>query len=228
MSSATSRVRHRSKEEAMADQEGGAGVHFPITASGQAIALTGFGFALGMLSLINAELVTLNATGFMVAVTLSIGSIALIIGGLWDFRGNNLFGATWAIAFGAFWISVGLILQFVGGAVVEAAGPEGFADAFGAYLLLWAGFTAFMAVAAWFVARAAFAIFLVLVVVFLLLGISNTSAPGSLSNTLREIGGYVGLVDAALAWYLAAALTINVTIGRQVLPIGPYPYGGRG
>ena len=208
------------------ETEGGP-AYFPASASGQAIALTGFGFALGMLSMINAEWVTLGAIGFMVAVTFSIGSVALIVGGLWDFRANNLFGATWAIAFGAFWISVGLILQFVGGGVVEAAGPEGFADAFGAYLLLWAGFTAFMAVASWFVARAAFAIFAVLVVVFVLLGIANTSAPGSLSDTLREIGGYVGLLDAALAWYLAAALVINVTADRQILPIWPYPYGDR-
>ncbi len=208
------------------ETEGGP-AYFPASASGQAIALTGFGFALGMLSMINAEWVTLGAIGFMVAVTFSIGSIALIIGGLWDFRANNLFGATWAIAFGAFWISVGLILQFVGGGVVEATSPEGFGDAFGAYLLLWAGFTAFMTVASWFVARAAFAIFAVLVVVFLLLGIANTAAPGSLSDTLREIGGYVGLLDAALAWYLAAALVINVTADRQILPIWPYPYGDR-
>ncbi len=204
--------------------QGGSGVFFAPTASGQPLALAGFGFALGMLSLINAEVVTLNAAGFMIAVALSVGSLALIIGGVADFRGNNLFGATWALAYGCFWISAGLVLLLVGPRVTEQAGAAGFADAFGAYLLLWAVFTGFMTVAAYHVARPAFLAFLLLTLVFVLLGVSNTSAPGALSDTLRTLGGYAGIVDALLAWYLAAALTINTTAGRNLLPIWPYPY----
>ena len=33
-------------------------------------------------------------------------------------------------------------------------------------------------------------------------------------------GGYLGLITAALAFYLAAAEIINETHGREVLPIG--------
>lgn len=204
--------------------EGGCGVFFAPIASGQPLALVGFGFALGMLSLINAEIVSLNALGFMIAVALSIGSLALIIGGIVDFRGNNLFGGTWALAYGCFWISAGLILLVVGPQVTEQAGAAGFADAFGAYLLIWAVFTGYMTVAAYHVAGPAFLAFLLLTLVFVLLGLSNTSAPGDLSDTLRTVGGYAGIITALLAWYLAAALTINTTAGRDVLPIWPYPY----
>jgi succinate-acetate transporter protein len=36
-----------------------------------------------------------------------------------------------------------------------------------------------------------------------------------------HIGGYVGIVTAIAAWYVAAADVINDTIGREVLPVGP-------
>ena len=37
---------------------------------------------------------------------------------------------------------------------------------------------------------------------------------------LHHAGGYVGLLTAVLAFYLAAAEIINETHGRTVLPIG--------
>ena len=37
---------------------------------------------------------------------------------------------------------------------------------------------------------------------------------------MHHAGGYVGLLTAVLAFYLAAAEIINETHGRTVLPIG--------
>jgi len=209
-------------EKVLRSPQGGSGVYFAPTASGQPLALAGFGLALGMLSLINVEWVPPAAVGFMVAVAFSIGAIALLIGGSFDLRANNLFGGTWAVAYGCFWISAGLFLLFVGARMGAVAGPGAVGDAFGAYLILWGLLTAWLTVAAWFVARPAFLAFAVVTVVFVTLGISNTAAPGSLSDAMRHVGGYGGLIGAALAWYVAAAITINVTAGRQLLPLWPY------
>jgi uncharacterized protein len=38
--------------------------------------------------------------------------------------------------------------------------------------------------------------------------------------SLHQAGGYMGLLTAAFAFYLAAAEMINETHGRVVLPIG--------
>ena len=40
---------------------------------------------------------------------------------------------------------------------------------------------------------------------------------------LHRAGGYVGLITAVLAFYLAAAEVINETHGRTVLPLGAPP-----
>lgn len=197
---------------------------YPPTASGQPLALAGFGLALAMLSVINAEWVTRDSLGFVVAAAWSFGSVAMIVAGIWDFRANNLFGSMWAIAYGCFWISIGLVLQFVGPQVTTAAGPAGFGDAFGTYLVLWGIFTAYMMVCAYFIARPAFIAFFLTAVVFVVVGAAYISSPGDLSDSLLNVGGYVGIADAAVAWYLSAALVINSTAGRQLLRFWPYPY----
>lgn len=192
---------------------------FPATASGQPLALAGFALTLGLLSLGNAGWINLNALGIVVPAALAYGGLALILAGLWDFRYDDLFGAMWAVSFGCFFITLALLIQFVGPQVVAAAGASAYADAFGAYLLLWAIFSAYMTVGAYFIAKTAFLTFLLLAIVFLILGIANLLAPGGASDGLRQLGGYVGLVDAAVAWYLSAALMLNTTSGRQLLPI---------
>ncbi len=202
--------------------EHGKDYFFPSTASGQPLALAGFALTLALLSLGNAEWIKLSALGIVVPVALGYGAIALILAGLWDFRGNNLFGAMWAVSFGCFWISLALLIQFFGPRIAVSAGAGGYADAFGAYLILWGIFTAYMTVGAYFIAKPAFVAFLLLAVVFFVLGISNLIAPGGASDGLRKLGGYIGIVDAAVAWYLSAALVINSTSGRQMLPIWPY------
>jgi succinate-acetate transporter protein len=106
-------------------------------------------------------------------------------------------------------------------------GAGGFLDAFGTYLLLWAIVSGYCTIAAYFVARPAFLAFLLLTIVFILLGISNIIAPDSPTVGLRKIGGYIGLVDALIAFYISAALLINTTSGKPLLPLWPYPYGGK-
>ena len=60
-------------------------------------------------------------------------------------------------------------------------------------------------------------VFVVLVVTFVLLALSNFADPGDGADNLRKLGGYAGLIDAALAWYIFAVLVINTTAGRSVL-----------
>ena len=54
-----------------------------------------------------------------------------------------------------------------------------------------------------------------LTAVFLALGFANTGG----STDLGHIGGYLGLLDAAIALYLATAILANTTAAREILPI---------
>ena len=88
--------------------------------------------------------------------------------------------------------------------------------AVGWYLLLWGAFTFAMWIGTFALNRALFLIFLALWVTFALLGL----APITGDAALTTLGGYGGLITAALAFYLGAADVINETHGRTVLPIG--------
>jgi succinate-acetate transporter protein len=73
-------------------------------------------------------------------------------------------------------------------------------------------------VAASRVSMAVFSVFVVLSVTFILLTIGNWGAGHA---NIVKIGGWTGLLTAALAWYASAAGVINDTHKKVVLPVGP-------
>jgi succinate-acetate transporter protein len=86
----------------------------------------------------------------------------------------------------------------------------------GWYLFLWGVFTFYMWLATFRSPRALQAIFLALWVTFVLLAAGEWTG----SSALHMAGGYMGMVTAALAFYLSAADLINEVYDRVVLPIG--------
>lgn len=200
--------------------EHGAGYFYPATATGIPIAVAGFGFSIIMLSLANAEIIPAAAVGIFIPVALATGGLAMLIGGLAEFRTGNVFGATFAIAYSCFLFTTGILLQFFAPAITEAAGPGGFGDAFGAYLLVWAVFTAMLTVGTWYINLPAFVAFALLTVVYVILGINNIVQPES--QMLMNLGGWIGLADGLAAWYLVSGLVLNGVIGRDVIPLFPY------
>lgn len=211
-------------ETVLTGPEHGRGYFYPATASGTALGLFGFASSLALLSMANAEWFKLSALIIVAPAALGFGAVALILAGMWEFRGGNAFNATWEVAYGCFWLFLGLQLTVFAPKVVLAAGATSASNAFGAYLLIWAVLTAGFTVGTWFVARPAFIAFALLTVVFLLLGIGNIVTSVSTADDLRKIAGWIGIVDALVAFYLALGLMLNSLIGRAVLPLGLYPY----
>lgn len=200
--------------------EHGLGYFYPQTATGVPLAVACFGFSLAMLSLSNAHIVNPDAIGMFVPVAMITGGIGMLVGGLAEFRTGNVFGATFGVIYACFLITTGAILRFFSPDIVAVAGVDGFGDAFGAYLILWAIFTAMLTIGARYINTPAFIAFGLLAIVYVLLGINSIVQPDG--TTLQKLGGWVGLVDSAAAWYLASAIVLNGTIGRQVLPLFPY------
>jgi succinate-acetate transporter protein len=200
--------------------EHGAGYLYPAVATGVPLAVFGFGFSVAMLSIANARLVSPLAIGMFVPVALVTGGLAMFTGGVAEFRRDNLFGGTFGVAYACFLITTPLILRFFSPAIIKAAGTDSFGDAFGAYLILWAIFTAMLTVGAYHINMPAFIAFALLVVVYALLAWDNIVQPTG--TTLQKTAGWVGLVDSAAAWYLGAAIVLNATVGRDLLPLFPH------
>lgn len=195
--------------------------YFPETASGVPIAVFGFGFALTMLSLANAEIVSADANLF-VPVAFGTGALLMLIGGLWEFRNGNLFGATFGVAYGGFLFTTAALLRWFAPDITEAAGAGGYGDAFGAYLIVWALFTVMLSIGAYYINVPAFVAFALLAIVYLLLGIANFAQPSS--DFLLNLAGWIGLADAAAAFYLGMGIVLNPMGAREILPMKAYPY----
>ena len=194
----------------------------PALADPAPLGLASFATTTFILSMINAGLVgggTATAAGIVAPMAFAVGGIAQFTAGVWEFRNGNTFGATAFCSFGMFWLSFYLLLHVTASALPKT---EIFSS-IGLYLWAWGIFTAYMTVASLRTTGAVFAVFLLLTVTFILLGIGNSALAGGLrlTNNTIKIGGWVGLATALVAWYASAAGVINDTWGRPLLPVFP-------
>lgn len=163
------------------------------------------------LSMVNAGLVDKSATIVVIALALVYGGATQILAGMWEFKKNNVFGATAFSSYGAFWISLGIFdllatLKFV---TVPSQGVW-------LFLLAWTIFTFYMWIGSFRTTKALTATFTLLLLAFILLTL------GAAGNaTAHTWGGYVGIATAIVAWYTSAAGVINTVSGRVVCPVGP-------
>jgi uncharacterized protein len=194
----------------------------PSLADPAPLGLAAFATTTFILSMINANLVgggVATAAGIVAGMAFAYGGIAQFAAGLWEFRNGNTFGATAFCSFGMFWLSFYLLLH-----VTATSLPKTEADsAIGLYLWAWGIFTAYMTVASLRTTGAVFAVFLLLTITFILLGIGNSALSGTTSatNGTIKLGGWVGLVTAVVAWYASMAGVVNDTWGKTVFPVIP-------
>ena len=177
------------------------------------LGLAAFATTTFVLSMINSNLVSGTALPVVLGLALAYGGIAQFAAGLWEFRTGNTFGATAFCSYGAFWISFFVLVQFD---VVKIPLRE-LDSALGLYLWTWGIFTTYMFFASLRTTGAVALVFLLLAATFIILGIGNSAGNAS---TIK-LGGWVGIVTAAAAWYASFAAVINSTFGRIVAPVFP-------
>jgi uncharacterized protein len=142
---------------------------------------------------------------------------------MWEFRNRNVFGATAFSTYGGFWIGLGLYVQLVGAKLLaHPATASLFNRDVGWILLAFAIFNTYMLLASTQVNGAVFSVFLTLEATEIILFAGNFA----LSTGTIKLGGYIGVVTAAVAWYTSAAGVINGMRGTPLLPVGK-PFGAR-
>jgi uncharacterized protein len=156
------------------------------------------------LSMVNAGLVDKAATIVIIALALVYGGATQILAGMWEFKKNNVFGATAFSSYGAFWISLGVfdLLATLKLVTVPSQGVW-------LFLLAWTIFTFYMWIGSFGTNKALIATFTLLLIAFILLTIG--AAGNAAAHTM---GGYVGIATAIVAWYTSAAGVINTVYGR--------------
>jgi succinate-acetate transporter protein len=200
---------------------GGPGHAFPATATGVPLSAFAFAFAVGVLGLVDTGILPGAASDMFIAVALGIGAGGLLVGGLWEFRRGELFGGTFGVAYSGFLLSTGLILKFFAGPIITAAGAVGFDHTFAAWLIMWAIFTVILAIGARHINMAAFTPFALAAVVLVLEATALLGGTAGWATGLSKAGGWVALADSFAAGYLATAILLNSTIGKDLLPLWP-------
>ncbi|HKO24659.1 MAG TPA: acetate uptake transporter [Chloroflexota bacterium] len=178
------------------------------------LGLGGFAATTFALSLINAGLVGRGIVPMVLTLALFYGGAVQLLAGLWEFRNNrNTFGAVALSTYGVFWLSTWYLLSTAIGQV-----PAGSRSvALGIYLLVWTIFTLYMFIASLKLTVVHVVLFLCLLVTFIALTLGAFTGMAA----LNVIGGGVGVLTAIVAWYAAAALVVNSTFKKTVLPLIP-------
>ena len=177
------------------------------------LGLAAFALTTFVLSFFNAKIVSTSGEAIVLAVALAYGGIAQILAGMWEFRNGNTFGATAFTSYGAFWLSLWVLNEFL----VRSIPKSAVGAALGLYLVSWGVFTTYMWVASLRTSVAISLVFLLLAVTFALLGIGNWTT----TTGLITAGGWFGIATAAVAWYASFAGITNSTFGRTILPVRP-------
>ena len=186
-----------------------------------AFALTTF-----LLSAANANWMTKATGDAWLGYAFAYGGLAQLLAGMWEFRNRNVFGATAFSTYGGFWIGLGLWALLVapppaGAGPLAIAAHAAAAQKDVAWILLaFAIFNTYMLLWSTQVNMAVFGVFLTLEATEIVLFIGNFAA----NANVVKVGGYVGVVTAAVAWYTSAAGVINGMRGTPVLPVGK-PFG---
>ena len=208
----------------------------PAVASGIAdpapLGLAAFALTTFLLSAKNAGWMSHTTGGAWLAFALAYGGLAQLLAAMWEFRNRNVVGATGFGTFGAFWIGLGFYILLVANPAVAAAKtPLALAATvtainhdLGWILLGFAVFTTYALILVTQTNTALFTTFLLLWVTLIVLCIGNFNAGAArplAPTTTIKIGGYLGVVTAAAAWYTSAAGMAAGMGGKLRFPVGP-------
>lgn len=187
------------------------------------LGLAGFGLTTFILSVHNANWAP---DLIWVGLALFYGGLAQFMAGQHEFRNRNTFGSTAFSSYGAFWMGLAtFVLLDLAGVVPKTLNVD---NALGWFLASFAIFNTYMMLWSTRLNKAVFAVFFTLEVteIVLFIGFFLAGAHHVVGTDMIHVGGYVGVVTAACAWYTSAAGVVNSMGEHPVLPVGTPIWGG--
>jgi succinate-acetate transporter protein len=175
------------------------------------LGLSGLAMSLGLLSFHNSGLIKeAGLAGLTAATAVVFGGLVSLLMSMWEYRRGNTFSATFFGALSAFWLTT----------YWAHAGTTAGYKSTGVYFLGWTVIGVYLTLAALKTSGTTLLTTAGLTATWLFLALGqfqNSTDP----DGLTKVGGWVGLVTAALAFYGSCAGVANETHGKQVLPTWP-------
>ncbi len=171
------------------------------------VGLAGFGLTTLILQLHN---IGLCGIGPVLAMGFIFGGLAQFIAGFMEQKLGNNFGFSAFVAYGSFWIGLGIIWLLNHFNIYPLSHTD-----LGWYLVVWALYTLILMFASFYVHKAMSITFILLEIGFILLVIGHFGYP-----KMNIVAGYELIFCALAAWYMMAAIIVNDLAGKTVLPFG--------
>lgn len=171
------------------------------------VGLAGFGLTTLLLQFHN---VGWMGMGPVIWVGLIFGGMAQLIAGLQEMKTGNSFGYCAFTGYGAFWISLCLMLLGNHFNVFRASHTDA-----GLFLVGWTLFTVILWIGSLRIHGAMALTFTLLLIGFILLDLGHFGFP-----SMMVVAGYELMACALAAWYMMARIILNDLAGREVLPAG--------
>src|SRR5207248_10059555 len=197
----------------------------PTVANPAPLGLSAFALTTFVLSASNAQFLFTGIPPVTGAIALGLaafsGGTVQLVAGIQEFKRNNTFAATAFCSYGGFWLAVAFRLSplFGGKNLAELAGTTTATDTahgVGIFLLGWTIFTGLMFLGTLRSNLALMGVFLFLTLTFLALSIGAFGGSGG--TTWNQIGGWLGIITALIAWYTALAGVLASTKSVFQLP----------
>ena len=173
---------------------------------------------LAMVTLVAASQKLGWTTGLSLVIPWAIflGGFAQLMACVYDFKHNNLFGATAFGAYGLFWISVAaswmIKMGVCGQTLMAAVDVHQLGFAFLGYLII----SVFLTVAAFKTNKALIAIMVLIDVLFVGLMMDSFG----MGEYWHTIAAWTELSISLIGFYAAGANLLNKMYGRSILPLG--------
>ena len=189
------------------------------------LGLAAFALTTFMLSGHNA---TFIPDGIWVGLAIFYGGLIQLLAGMWEFRNRNVFGATAFSTYGGFWLSLGIFVVLINTQTAFYTVFQNKVEVHNAlawFLVAFAIFNTYMLLWASRLNLATFAVFLALEITEILLAIGYFLLAHGHSSYWLHVGGWAGIVTAAVAWYASAAGVVNGMSTKKIVPVGKALWG---
>nr|WP_297162402.1 acetate uptake transporter [uncultured Dysgonomonas sp.] len=175
-----------------------------------------FGLAIVTLVASSQKMELTSGLSLVLPWAIFLGGIAQLIASLFDFKHNNLFGATAFSAYGLFWIGMAMSwlikLGCFGDTLAQAIDVKQLGFVFIGYMILTIVFT----VSGLKMSKAMFVLLLLIVVLFLGLALDSFGC----GHVWHAVAAYAELAISLLTFYVLAAKYLNSFFGRNIIPVG--------
>ena len=175
-----------------------------------------FGLAIVTLVASSQKMELTSGLSLVLPWAIFLGGIAQLIASLFDFKHNNLFGATAFSAYGLFWIGMAMSwlikLGCFGDTLAQAVDVKQLGFVFVGYMILTIIFT----ISGLKMSKAMFVLLLLIVVLFLGLALDSFGC----GHVWHAVAAYAELAISLLTFYVLAAKYLNSFFGKNIIPVG--------